>query len=100
VQQLRQLKRLQTPVLDLLSLWRRFVPNARSDRQNRVLPEAGIGQRPSAQVERRAAGRGNPFDVPAHCAQPGPEPLSRHICVGFSVERAVHNPFYLDGIDV
>jgi hypothetical protein len=100
VQQLRQLKRPKIPVLDLLSIRQRFVPNARSDRQSRVLPEAGIGQRPSAQVEHRAAGRGNPLDVPARRAQPGPEPLSRHTCVGFSVEGAVHNPFYLYGIDV
>jgi hypothetical protein len=100
VQQLRQLKWPQTPVLDLLSIRRRFVPNARSDRQTRVLLEAGIGQRSSAQIEDRAAGGSNPLDVPARRAQPGPELLSRHIRVGFSVEGAVHNPFYLYGIDV
>jgi hypothetical protein len=80
------------PVPDLLSIWLRFVCDARSDWQNRVFPEADIGKRHSAEVERRAARRGNPLDVPAGCAQTGAEPLCRHTGVGFLVDGVVQIP--------
>jgi hypothetical protein len=80
------------PVPDLLSIWLRFVSDARSDRKNRVFPEADIGKRQSAEVERRAARRGNALDVAAGCAQTGAEPLCRHTGVGFLVGGVVQIP--------
>jgi hypothetical protein len=92
VQQLRQLRQAKRPVPELLSLWLRLVPNARTNRQDRVLPEADIDKRHPAEVERRAACRGDALDVSAGCAQARALLLCRRGDVGFLVEGLVQIP--------
>jgi hypothetical protein len=92
VQQLRQPKPSTAPVPELLSVWLRLVSNTRTNRQNRVFPEADIAKRHPAEVERRAARRDNALDMPARRAQAGSQLLYRCENVGFLVEGVVQIP--------
>lgn len=74
------------------------MPFTRSNRQSGVLPEAGIGKRHSAEVERRSVRRRDPLDVTAGGTEPDTEPLRRYRRVRLSIEVGVGQSFYLYGI--